>query len=56
MGVVRSMTKYRINIDPVKIIQFSLKIHDLKRYPHPWVCVWMGEWVNGWGQVKWLKI
>ena len=40
------MTKYRINIDPVKIIQFCLKIYDLERHPHPCVDGWVGQWVN----------
>ena len=42
------ITKYRINLDLIKIIQFFLKIYDLLRHPHPW----MGVWVNGQGQVK----
>ena len=41
------ITKYRINIDLIKIIKF-LKIYDLLRHPH----LWVGVWVNGWGQVK----
>ena len=48
------ITKYRINLDLIKIIQFSVKIYDLLRYPHLWVGVWVNGWVNGWGQVKWL--
>ena len=42
------ITKYRMNLDLIKIIQFYLKIYDLFRHPHLWVFVW----VNGWGQVK----
>ena len=42
------ITKYRINLDLIKIIQFCLKIYDLLRHPH----LWVGVWVNGWGQVK----
>ena len=41
------ITKYQINLDLIKIIQFYLKI---MRHPH----LWVGVWVNGWGQVKWL--
>ena len=54
------MTKNLINFDLIEIIQFCLKINDLQRHPHPhphqWVDVWVvglvGQWVNGWGQVK----
>ena len=50
------MTNNLINLDLIDIIQFSLKIYDLYRHPHPWVGVWVvgwvGQWVNGWGQVK----
>ena len=46
------MTKNWINLDLVKIIQFCLKIHDLWECPH----LWMYGWINGWGQVKLLKI
>ena len=42
------ITKYRINLDLIKIIKFCLKIYDLLRHPH----LWVGVWVNGWGQVK----
>ena len=42
------ITKYRINLDVIEIIQFCLKIYDLLRHPH----LWVGVWVNGWGQVK----
>ena len=38
----------RINLDLIKIIQFCLKIYDLLRHLH----LWVGVWVNGWGQVK----
>ena len=37
------ITKYQINLDLIKIIQFCLKIYDLLRHPH--LCV--GVWVNG---------
>ena len=46
------ITKNLINLDLIEIIQFCLKIYDLERHPHPWV----GQWVNGWGQVKSLTI
>ena len=42
------ITKYQINLDLIKIIKFCLKIYDLLRHPH----LWVGVWVNGWGQVK----
>ena len=45
------MTKNVINLDLVKIIKICLKTYDLWRHPHLWV-----GWVNGWGQVKSLKI
>ena len=54
------ITKYEINLDLIKIIQFYLKIYDLWRHSHLWVSVWVVQWVNGWvggwGQVKSLNI
>ena len=41
------ITKYQIKLELIKIIQFSLKINDLWRHPHPWV--------DGWVNVKSLK-
>ena len=41
------MTKNLISLDLIEIIQFCLKIYDLKRHPHPWVGVWVGGWVSG---------
>ena len=38
------ITKNQINLELIKIIQFSLKICDLLRHPH----LWMGVWVVGW--------
>ena len=38
------ITKNLINLD---LIQFCLKIYDLKRHPHPWVGVWVAVWVSG---------
>ena len=48
------MTKNFINLDIIKIIQFCLKIYDLKRHLHPWVGVCIigsmdgsvGQWVG----------
>ena len=42
------ITKYQINVDLIEIIQFCLKIYDLLRHLH----LWVGVWINGWGQVK----
>ena len=39
------ITKYRINLDLIKIIKFCLKIYDLLRHLH----LWVGVWVNGVG-------
>ena len=42
------ITKNSINDDPIKMIQFCLKIYDLYRHPtHSWVCGWLGGWVGG---------
>ena len=46
------MTNNCISLDLIKIIQFCLKIYDLLRHPHPWVDVWVGQWVNLWDRVK----
>ena len=40
------MTKNLISLDLIEIIQFCLKIYDLKTYPHPWVGGWVGQWVG----------
>ena len=48
MGGSGQITKNLINLDLIKIIQFCLKIYDLLRHPH----LWVGVWINGWGQVK----
>ena len=42
------VAKYQINLDVIEIIQFCLKIYDLLRHLH----LWVGVWINGWGQVK----
>ena len=53
------ITKYEINLDLIKLIQFCSEIYDLWRYPPPmgW-CMsgWVGGQVNGWDHVKLLKI
>ena len=50
------ITKNRVNLEVIKIIQFCLKICDLLRHPHlwigGWVDGWVDGWVNGWGQVE----
>ena len=50
------ITKNRINIELIKIIQFCLKIYDLWRHSHLWVGAWLIGWIgvlkNGWGHVK----
>ena len=50
------ITKNLINLDLIKIIQFSLKIYEFVETPHPpthpWVGGWVGQWVNGWGLIK----
>ena len=38
------ITKYRINLDLIEIIQFCLKIYDLLRHSY----LWVGVWVDGW--------
>ena len=48
MGGSGQITKNLINLDIIKIIKFCLKICDLLRHPH----LWVGVWINGWGQVK----
>ena len=44
------ITKNFKNVDPIKIVQFCLKIYDLYRYPYTWIggCVggWVGQWVG----------
>ena len=41
------ITKYRINLDLIEIIQFCLKIYDLLRHPHLWTGVWVDGWMGG---------
>ena len=48
MGGSGQITKNLINFDLIEIIQFCLKTYDLLRHPH----LWVGVWINGWGQVK----
>ena len=45
------ITKYRINLDLIKIIKFCLKIYNLSRHPY----LWVDGWINGWAHVKPLK-
>ena len=40
------ITKNRINLELIKIIQFCLKIYDLWIHPHLWVGVWVVEWMG----------
>ena len=43
------MTKNLINLDPIKIIQFCLKIYDCRdTHTYGWVCGWLGGWVGQW--------
>ena len=42
------ITKYQIYLGLIEIIQFCFKIYDLLRHLH----LWVGVWINGWGQVK----
>ena len=41
------ITKNRINLELIKIIQFCLKICDLLTHPHLWVGVWVAGWMGG---------
>ena len=51
------ITKYRINLDLIKIIKFSLKIYDLLRHPHLWVGVQiMGQWVGSGQMTNLIKL
>ena len=60
-GETLRISQNSIVLELIKIFQFSLKIWNLWRLPHPWVGVWFGAWVDGWvgwwvGQIKTLKI
>ena len=48
------ITKYRINLDLIKIIKFCLKIYDLLRHPHLWVGV--GQWVGSGQMTNLIKL
>ena len=51
MGGVRSyylISNKSLPNQNLDLIKFCLKIYDLLRHPH----LWVGVWVNGWGQVK----
>ena len=41
------IAKYRINQDLIDIIQFCLKIYDLKETAPAWMGVWVVWWVSG---------
>ena len=49
------MTKNLIIIDLIETIHFCLKIYDLYRHPHPWVDVWVFEWVSGGWMGQWVE-
>ena len=40
------ITKNRINLELIKIIQFCLKIYDLLRHQNLWVGVWVVGWMG----------
>ena len=44
MGGSCQISKNRIDLDLIEVIQFCLKIYDLWRHPY----LWVGEWVVGW--------
>ena len=46
------ITKYQINLDLIKMIQFCLKICDLLRHPH----LWVGEWVGSGQMTNLIKL
>ena len=41
------ITKNRINLELIEIIQFCLQICDLLKHPHLWVGVWVVGWMGG---------
>ena len=41
------ITKNKIKLELIKIIQFCLKICDLVRHLHLWVGVWVYGWNGG---------
>ena len=49
-------SKNSVSLERIEIFQFCLKIQHLWWLPHPWMGVWVVGWVDGWGQVKSLKI
>ena len=49
------ITKYRINLDLIKIIKFCLKIYDLLRHPHLWVVYGYG-WVGSGQMTNLIKL
>ena len=49
------ITKYRINLDLIKIIKFCLKIYDLLRHPLP-MGGCMGQWVGSGQMTNLIKL
>ena len=47
MGGSCQITNNLINLDIIEIIQFCLKIYDLKEHPHPWMGAWLVVWISG---------
>ena len=45
-GGLCQITKTRINLELIKIIQFCLKIYDLWRHPYLLVGVWVVGWIG----------
>ena len=41
------ITKNRINLELIEIIQFFLKIYDWLRHSYLWVGVWVVGWMGG---------
>ena len=46
------ITKNRINLKLIKIIQFCLKMYVLWRLPHLWMNVLVGGWMVGSCQIN----
>ena len=41
------ITKNQISFDLIKIVQFCLKIYDLRRHPHLWFYGWVYGLMGG---------
>ena len=50
-GWTPRISKNSITLQPIKIIQFCLKIWNLWGLPHTWVGVWFGGWMGGVSQI-----